>query len=109
MSKKTKFLTAAGVIAAALSQLPNDAEAMNPNLKAGFEKCYGVSKAGKNDCASKAEKHGCAGIAKKDNNPNEWVKVPEGLCDKLVGGSTIAASDAGNKGEADDGHGDHKH
>lgn len=88
MDNKTKFMTAAGILATAISQMPNDASAMNPNLKAGFEKCYGVSKAGKNDCASKAEKHGCAGIAKTDNNPNEWVKVPEGLCNKLVGGST---------------------
>ena len=50
------------------------------------EKCYGVAKAGHNDCASKDGSHSCAGMAKKDADPNEWVLVPEGLCDKLVGG-----------------------
>ncbi|MFO0374393.1 MAG: DUF2282 domain-containing protein [Alphaproteobacteria bacterium] len=34
-------------------------------------KCYGVAKAEKNDCASKAAGHICAGHAKKDNDPNE--------------------------------------
>lgn len=50
------------------------------------EKCYGVAKAGKNDCGAKG--HSCAGQAAKDGDPEEWVFVPKGLCDKLVGGST---------------------
>lgn len=53
---------------------------------AGKEKCYGVAKAGKNDCASLNKSHGCAGQAKKDADPNEWIYVPAGLCDKLAGG-----------------------
>lgn len=50
------------------------------------EKCYGVSKAGKNDCA--ANGHPCAGQAPKDADPNEWVFVPKGTCEKLVNGKT---------------------
>ncbi|MDX1975231.1 MAG: DUF2282 domain-containing protein [Rickettsiales bacterium] len=50
------------------------------------EKCYGVVKAGKNDCSSKDGKHGCAASAKENASPNEWVYTPKGLCDKLVGG-----------------------
>ena len=50
------------------------------------EKCYGVAKAGKNDCASNA--HSCAGQAKKDADGKEWVKVPRGTCERIVGGST---------------------
>lgn len=53
--------------------------------KAGFEKCQGVSKAGMNDCG--ANGHACAGQAKKDGDPKEWVYVPEGTCEKLVGGT----------------------
>ena len=49
------------------------------------EKCYGVAKAGKNDCA--ANGHSCAGQAKKDNDGKEWMNVPKGTCEK-VGGST---------------------
>jgi uncharacterized membrane protein len=49
------------------------------------EKCYGVAKAGQNDCATAA--HSCAGQAKSDNAPGEWKYVPKGTCDK-VGGKT---------------------
>ena len=53
-----------------------------------FEKCYGIVKAGKNDCATIASS--CAGTAKRDNQPDAWVYVPTGTCDKIVGGSTTA-------------------
>ena len=47
------------------------------------EKCYGVSKAGQNDCA--AGKHSCAGTSKKDNDPTAWKLVAKGTCDKMGG------------------------
>lgn len=47
------------------------------------EKCFGVAKAGKNDCA--AASHSCAGQAKKDNDPSDWRYVPKGTCDKMGG------------------------
>jgi uncharacterized membrane protein len=53
--------------------------------KPDSEKCYGVVKAGKNDCA--AEGHSCAGQAAKDGDKESWVYLPKGTCDKLVGGS----------------------
>ena len=49
----------------------------------GKEKCYGVAKAGKNDCASGA--NSCAGSAKKDGEG--FLAVPKGLCEKLTNGS----------------------
>lgn len=49
------------------------------------EKCYGVVKAGKNDCQTSA--HACAGQAKKDGQGDSWVYVPKGTCEKIVGGS----------------------
>ena len=55
------------------------------------EKCYGIAKEGKNDCSSKANKHSCAGNAKKDNDPNEWKFVAKGECTKLKGALTPAA------------------
>ncbi|CAM2964597.1 MULTISPECIES: BufA1 family periplasmic bufferin-type metallophore [Vibrio] len=57
-----------------------------PAVAAEKEKCYGVSKAGKNDCATKTSS--CAGTAKEDNQKDAFVVVPKGLCGKLVGGST---------------------
>lgn len=58
--------------------------AEQPTFK--FEKCYGVVKASKNDCQTATGS--CAGTAKRDAQPDSWVYVPAGTCDKLVGGST---------------------
>lgn len=52
--------------------------------KPGFEKCLGIVKAGKNDCGTAS--HACAGQSTKDGAPDEWVYVPEGTCEKIVGG-----------------------
>jgi uncharacterized membrane protein len=52
----------------------------------GKEKCYGVAKAGKNDCAAGA--HSCAGQSTKDGDKTSFVAVPAGLCERLAGGST---------------------
>ncbi|MEL7291322.1 MAG: DUF2282 domain-containing protein [Pseudomonadota bacterium] len=57
-----------------------------PAVAAEKEKCYGVAKAGKNDCATKTSS--CAGTAKQDNQSDAFVVVPKGLCGKLAGGST---------------------
>ena len=51
--------------------------------KADKEKCYGIAKAGQNDCGT--AKHTCAGKAKKDNAPDEWKYVAKGTCEKLGG------------------------
>ena len=53
--------------------------------KVEMEKCYGVVKAGKNDCAGPA--HACAGQAKVDAGGKEFVTLPKGTCTRLVGGS----------------------
>jgi uncharacterized membrane protein len=53
----------------------------------GKDKCYGVAKAGQNDCA--AGKHACAGQSKVDNDPVSWKYVAKGTCEK-IGGKTTA-------------------
>lgn len=53
------------------------------------EKCYGVAKAGENDCA--ANGHSCAGQAKTDNHPAEWKEVEKGKCAELGGSPTPPA------------------
>ena len=52
------------------------------------EKCYGVSKAGQNECA--AGKNSCAGTSKVDNDPTAWKLVAKGTCEKM-GGKLAAA------------------
>ena len=58
--------------------------------KQGFEKCAGIVKAGKNDCGAKG--HACAGKATKDGEGDEWIYLPKGACEKIVGGSLTAKS-----------------
>ncbi|MFZ1623849.1 MAG: DUF2282 domain-containing protein [Gammaproteobacteria bacterium] len=53
----------------------------------GKEKCYGVAKAGQNNCA--ANGHSCQALAKNDNDPAEWKYVPKGECE-AAGGKTSA-------------------
>lgn len=57
-----------------------------PDQPKFWEKCAGIAKAGKNDCGSLDGKHGCAGMAKKNKDAQEWVYVPKGTCEKIVGG-----------------------
>lgn len=51
----------------------------------GKEKCYGVAKAGQNDCANLAGTHSCAGQSTIDNDKGEWKIVPKGTCEELGG------------------------
>ncbi len=67
----------AGMIAVGVSQ------AATAQDKGEKEKCYGIAKAGQNDCGTSS--HTCAGKARKDNAPDEWKYVAKGTCEKLGG------------------------
>ena len=56
------------------------------------EKCYGIAKAGQNDCATADGAHSCAGQAKVDKGANEWKYVAKGTCEKAGGKTRPAAS-----------------
>ena len=88
MNTKTAILAAAigGLVACAGPA----AFAADDAKQGATEKCYGVSKAGKNDCAGPA--HSCQGLSKKDADGKEWVKLPKGTCERIVGGSLTAKS-----------------
>ncbi len=75
-SKKTALV---GLFALAFTVMGTTAHAGKP----GFEKCKVIVKAGMNDCGT--SKHACAGMAKTDSDPEEWIYVPEGTCAKIVG------------------------
>jgi len=53
------------------------------------ERCYGVAKAGQNDCANAV--HSCAKQAQADGDRSEWVAVPKGTCTRLAGSGTSEA------------------
>ncbi len=56
-----------------------------PAQAAENEKCFGVAKAGGNDCQTNTSS--CAGTSKIDNQGDAWLFVPKGVCEKLAGGS----------------------
>ena len=55
------------------------------------ERCYGIAKAGQNDCANLAGTHSCAGQAKADNDVGEWKYVAAGTCKQMGGKSAEEA------------------
>jgi uncharacterized membrane protein len=52
------------------------------------EKCHGIVRAGKNDCA--AAGHACSGQSARDSGGKEWLALPKGTCERIVGGSLVA-------------------
>ena len=70
----------ASVLALGIAQA---AGAHDPKDDAAREKCYGIAKAGQNDCGT--ARHTCAGKAARDNAPDEWKYVPRGSCEKMGG------------------------
>ena len=76
----------AGAIALASFAAPQTATA------AEMEKCYGVAKAGKNDCKAGAGTT-CAGTSTKDRQGNAFLLVPAGTCEKLAGGNMMEMMD----------------
>lgn len=79
---KTRLLTAAALVAA--FAIP--AAISSPAEPAGSEKCFGVAKAGKNDCKA-GPGTTCQGTSTHDAQGNAYIYLPKGLCLKLAGGS----------------------
>jgi uncharacterized membrane protein len=63
-----------------------DAQVNVPKPSYKFEKCYGVAKAGQNDCFGTS--NACGATSTTDNQRDAWIYVPAGTCKKITGGST---------------------
>jgi uncharacterized membrane protein len=87
MKIQTIAATASLMSALALAATAS-AQTKDPDMTAK-EKCFGVAKAGKNDCAAGA--HSCAGQATKDGDKSSFIALPAGVCARLAGGSMTAA------------------
>jgi uncharacterized membrane protein len=89
MKAKFTSCTVASIVGGlALAGAVTRAQAGPVEQPSGSEKCYGIAKAGKNDCA--AGVHSCAGQGTKDNDKASFVYLPAGACSKISGGSTSA-------------------
>ena len=80
----TRLLVASAVAAALAVPLVSSAgPAPQPKFEA--EKCYGITRAGRNDCETRMSS--CAGTSKRDAQKDAWIYVPKGTCERVVGGA----------------------
>lgn len=83
MTSRTLSLGALALAAlasgAVMAQTQPDTTKSGDMAKPAMEKCYGVSMAGKNDCAA-GPGTTCAGTSKVDYQGNAWKLVPAGTC-----------------------------
>ena len=73
------------LIAAAAASLLSTMLVSAPAAAQEKEKCYGIAKAGQNDCANLAATHSCAGQSKLENDKGEWKYVAKGTCVSMKG------------------------
>ncbi|MES3010901.1 MAG: DUF2282 domain-containing protein [Pseudomonadota bacterium] len=79
MNQRAMIAAAATVLSTLLVASPAMAQ------EKAKEKCYGIAKAGQNDCANLAGSHSCAGQSKADNDKGEWKYVAKGTCATMGG------------------------
>jgi len=84
---KRQVLTAAALAGLCLATAGASyaADTNAPAAKPAKEKCFGIAKAGQNDCATPTGSHSCAGQAKADMDAHEWKYVAKGTCEKAGG------------------------
>ena len=73
------------ILAAAAASLLSTLLVATPVAAQEKEKCYGIAKAGQNDCANLSGTHSCAGQNKADNDAAEWKYVAKGTCKDMKG------------------------
>jgi uncharacterized membrane protein len=84
--KKTQAFVASAMLAALGFSLASGNQAgPAPKPKFDAEKCYGIAKAGKNDCQT--ANSSCSGTSRRDGQKDAWIYMPAGSCEKIVGGS----------------------
>ena len=86
MNRNTTYLAASAI--AAVLALGTGIVAADASAQTKTEKCFGIAKAGKNDCQTATSS--CAGTSKKDGQTDAWLAVPVGTCNKIAGGSLIS-------------------
>ena len=79
---KTNLILSTAVLSLIAGGISGGATAAD---KPAAEKCYGVAKAGKNDCQTAS--NACSGHSATDGQADAWLYVPKGTCDRIVGAS----------------------
>ena len=79
-SKLRLSIAIASAFSLAALNMADDAQARSK------ERCFGIAKAGENDCGNASDTHGCHGEAEIDYDGGEWKYVKKGTCE-AEGGS----------------------
>jgi uncharacterized membrane protein len=88
---KRQALIAAALATVCAATATTASAAASASASADKEKCYGIAKAGQNDCAAANGAHSCSGQSKTDNGAAEWKFVAKGTCEKAGGKTTPPA------------------
>jgi uncharacterized membrane protein len=93
MKGNSKLIGASIAIAVGIAfQTTVEAQTNIPRPTYKYEKCFGIAKIGQNDCFSPA--NSCGKTSTRDNDPNAWIYVPTGTCEKIAGGSAAPTTGA---------------
>jgi uncharacterized membrane protein len=84
-SNRTLAASAVASFLGLLLASPARAEDAPPAKRPPSEKCYGIAKKAQNDCSTAS--HSCSNEAKTDGEPTDWLWLPKGTCEKVVGGT----------------------
>lgn len=82
LKKAAPLIVIASAVVTGCSEQEADNNSSVESSAAETEKCYGVTKAGHNDCAGETVK--CSGHSTEDGQADAWIALPKGLCDKLA-------------------------
>ena len=83
---KSSYVIASALAVAIVAPVALSAQKPAPAPTFKAEKCYGIAKAGKNDCASTGN-NSCGGTSKLTGDKKAWIYVAAGYCERIVGGS----------------------
>ena len=95
MNKRFVLATAVAAAIATPALLTAQKPVTPPSFKA--EKCYGIAKAGKNDCATST--NACHGHVSTDSHPEAWIYLPAGTCERIEGAHVVNVVDPTPKGK----------
>ncbi|MET3130824.1 putative membrane protein [Oxalobacteraceae bacterium GrIS 1.11] len=85
MNTRQALIAAALATVCAASAVAAPTAAAAASAAGEKEKCFGVAKAGQNDCAAASGAHSCAGQSKVDMGAGEWKYLAKGTCEKAGG------------------------
>lgn len=91
MNTSNTLLRAALTSLVAMSAASFVSAALAADDHANDEKCAGVIKAGKNDCATSS--NACHGHATVDASKEAWIYVPNGTCERIAGAHVVMVTD----------------